>query len=117
MQLLTKKGKAVYSLGFLLTSDLDGVAKAETYLQEKLASFEISNILPDEEILTGCKTDALIRYGIDRWDKLFNPRQLLTLVTYVEIINEAKSKLEIEYEPEKVRSDRNLFGFSFRQVC
>ncbi|MFW6296731.1 MAG: DUF1156 domain-containing protein, partial [Halothece sp.] len=32
---------------------------------------------------------------------LFNPRQLLTLVTYVEIINEAKAKIQAEYEPEK----------------
>ncbi len=35
---------------------------------------------------------------------MFNPRQLLTLVTYVEIINEAKSKLEFEYKPEKVEA-------------
>jgi adenine-specific DNA methylase len=84
--------------------DLDGVAKAEIYLQEKSESFEISNIVPNVEINSGAKTDELIRYGIDRWDKLFNPRQLLTLVTYVEIINEAKSKLQIEYEPEKVEA-------------
>jgi putative DNA methylase len=36
--------------------------------------------------------------------KLFNPRQLLTLVTYVEIINEAKALLQAEYEPEKVEA-------------
>nr|WP_319421493.1 hypothetical protein [Pleurocapsa sp. FMAR1] len=56
----------------------------------------------------------MISIGLDRWDKLFNPRQLLTLVTYVEIINEAKSKLQIEYEPQKGKSDRNLFSFGFR---
>jgi adenine-specific DNA methylase len=44
----------------------------------------------------------LFSVGIDKWHKFFNPRQLLTLVTYLEIINEAKSKLQIEYEPEKV---------------
>lgn len=47
---------------------------------------------------------SMIQKGLDTWDKLFNPRQLLTLVTYVEIINEAKSKLQIEYEPEKVKA-------------
>jgi putative DNA methylase len=99
-----KEGKGSLQFRIPTKLDLDGVAKAETYLQEKLESFEIHDIIPDTEILTGFNTDQLIRYGIDRWDKLFNPRQLLTLVTYVEIINEAKSKLQIEYEPEKVEA-------------
>jgi putative DNA methylase len=80
-----KEGKGGLQFRIPTDLDLDGVAKAETYLQEKLESFEISNIVPDVEINSGAKTDELIRYGIDRWDKLFNPRQLLTLVTYVEI--------------------------------
>ncbi len=99
-----KEGKGGLQFRIPTDFDLDGVAKAEAYLQEKLASFEISDVVPDVEISSGAKTDELIRYGIDRWDKLFNPRQLLTLVTYVEIINEAKSKLQIEYEPEKVEA-------------
>ncbi|HEY9769965.1 MAG TPA: DNA methylase [Coleofasciculaceae cyanobacterium] len=99
-----KEGKGGLQFRIPTDLDLDGVAKAEAYIKEKLESFEISNIVPDVEIYSGAKTDELIRYGIDRWDKLFNPRQLLTLVTYVEIINEAKSKLQIEYEPEKVEA-------------
>ncbi|MGB5634392.1 MAG: hypothetical protein WBM86_16645 [Waterburya sp.] len=43
-------------------------------------------------------------YPPERLHKLFNSRQLLTLITYVEIINETKSKLEFEYEPEKVEA-------------
>ena len=99
-----KEGKG--GLQFRIPTDVDlaGVAKAEAYIKDKLASFKISNIVPNVEVNSGAKTDELIRYGIDRWDKLFNPRQLLTLVTYVEIINEAKSKLEFECEPEKVKA-------------
>jgi adenine-specific DNA methylase len=48
----------------------------------------------DEQIRTFCPT----------WKDMFNPRQLLTLVTYVEILNDAKAKLQIEYEPEKVEA-------------
>ena len=99
-----KEGKGGLQFRIPTNLDIEGVAKAEAYLKEKLASFEVSNIVPDVEINSGAKTDELIRYGINRWDKLFNPRQLLTLVTYVEIINEAKSKLEFEYEPEKVKA-------------
>ena len=35
---------------------------------------------------------SLPEYGLTHWHKFFNPRQLVTLVTYVEIINEAKDK-------------------------
>jgi putative DNA methylase len=111
-----KKGKGGLQFRIPTDFDLDGVAKAEVYLQEKLDSFEISNIVPDVEISSGAKTDELIRYGIDRWDKLFNPRQLLTLVTYVEIINEAKSKLQVEYEPEKVEAIATYLALVFDQV-
>ena len=77
-----KEGKS--SLKFRIPNqiDLDGVAKAKKYIGEKLESFEITDIIPNTEILPGFNTDQLIRYGMNRWDKLFNPRQLLTLVTY-----------------------------------
>jgi adenine-specific DNA methylase len=42
--------------------------------------------------------------GIDRWDKVFNQRQLLTLVTYAEIINEAKALIQAEFEWEKAEA-------------
>ena len=47
-------------------------------------------------------------YGLLKYEDLFNPRQLLTLVTYVEIINEAKALLKAEYEPEKVEAIATL---------
>jgi putative DNA methylase len=99
-----REGKGNLQFRIPINLDLDGVAKAEEYLQTKLESFEISNILPDLEIVSGLKTDELIRYGINRWHKFFNPRQLLTIVTYLEIIQEVKLKLQIEYHLEKVEA-------------
>ena len=99
-----KEGKSSLQFRIPTDLDLDGVVEAEIYLQERLASFEISNILPDVEVTHGHETERLFSIGIDKWHKFFNPRQLLTLVTYVEIINEAKSKLEFECEPEKVKA-------------
>ena len=51
-------------------------------------------------------------YGLIKQSDYFNPRQLLTLVTYVEIINEAKSKLQLEYEPEKVEAIATYLALS-----
>ncbi|MGB5771710.1 MAG: DNA methylase, partial [Crocosphaera sp.] len=65
---------------------------------------DINELIPDLNIPIGEETERLPNIGIEKWSKLFNPRQLLTLVTYLEIINEAKTKLHIEYEPEKVEA-------------
>jgi adenine-specific DNA methylase/REP element-mobilizing transposase RayT len=75
--------------------DLDGVKKA-------VSTLETNDKLPDTQISVGSKTDELLRYGICKWSNLFNHRQLLTLVTYVEIINEVKEKLRLEYESDRV---------------
>ncbi|EAZ87908.1 Predicted DNA methylase containing a Zn-ribbon module, partial [Crocosphaera chwakensis CCY0110] len=93
-----KKGKG--SLEFRIPNqlDLDGVEKAEKYLQENSKQLDINELIPDLNIVDGEKTRELLRYGIEKWSKLFNPRQLLTLVTYLEIINEAKTKLHIELQ-------------------
>jgi len=50
-------------------------------------------------------------YGITEWMQCFNPRQLLTLVTYVEIINEAKALIQAKYEWEKAASLINYLAF------
>lgn len=84
--------------------DLDGVDKAERYLEQNLEAWQANGTLPDIEVSTGSKSDEILRYGIYKWSSLFNPRQLLTLVRYVELLNEAKEKLKIEYEPDKVEA-------------
>ncbi|BAY49786.1 hypothetical protein SAMD00079811_74150 [Scytonema sp. HK-05] len=43
-------------------------------------------------------------YGLRRYEDCFNSRQLLTLVTYIEIINEAKALIQAEYEWEKAQA-------------
>ena len=98
-----KEGKGGLQFRIPTNLDLEGVAKAEKYIEEKLKSFDNSNIFPEEERFDGY-ADRCIAYGLRKSLDYFNPRQLLTLVTYVEIINEAKSKLQVEYEPERVKA-------------
>jgi len=99
-----KQGKGSLEFRIPIDLDLDGVIKAELYINENLTDLQASGVLPDVDVALGEKTNELIRYGINQWLQLFNPRQLLTLVTYVEIINEAKALLQAEYEPEKVEA-------------
>lgn len=100
----SKQGQGSLTFRIPTQLDLDGVEKANSYLESNLQIFQDKNILPNTEILPGFNTDQVLRYGMDRWDKLFNSRQLLTLVTYVEIINEAKILLQAEYELEKAEA-------------
>ena len=96
-----KKGKG--SLEFRIPNDLDimGVKKAENYIEHEIEDWKIKGFFPDVEVTDGQETHRLFAMGINDWSKFFNPRQLVTLVTYLEIINEAKNLIQSEYEWEK----------------
>lgn len=96
-----KKGKGGLEFRIPEDIDFDGITKAQNYLINQLEYFQGSGFLPNTEVTPGQETDRLFGIGIDNWSKFFNPRQLLTLVTYVEIINEAKTLIQSEYEWEK----------------
>ncbi|MEX0270452.1 DUF1156 domain-containing protein [Leptolyngbyaceae cyanobacterium UHCC 1019] len=93
------------SLEFRLPTNVDfnAIEKAKDYLENNLVHYQTLGILPDVEIPYGhqfAERSSLLQQGIDRWDKAFHPRQLLTLVTYVDVINKAKSIIQCEYEPK-----------------
>ncbi|MEG4167277.1 MULTISPECIES: DUF1156 domain-containing protein [unclassified Microcoleus] len=95
------------SLGFRIPErkDLQGIEIAEGRINSKLGDLKNIALIPLEEIPPGLKTEQnYIRTYAKTWAGMFNPRQLLTLVTYVEIINEAKALLQAEYEQEKVEA-------------
>jgi len=79
--------------------DFEGIINSQKQLQMQ----KINDLydFPNEEVIFGDKTKELLRHGIDNWSKLFNPRQLLTLVNYVKIINEVKFLINKESEKEK----------------
>lgn len=99
-----KQGKGSLEFRLPNENDLEGVNKVEQYLQENLEKYNVNQLIPDIGIINGEKTKELIRIGIEKWSQLFNPRQLLTLVTYIEIINDAKLQILAEYELEKAQA-------------
>jgi len=100
-----KKGKG--NLDFRVPDELDinSVNKAISNVDKKFSNLANYNIIPRERReKTGTQAERVFIYGITEASHYFNPRQLLTLVTYVEIINEAKALLQAEYELEKVEA-------------
>jgi len=99
-----KQGKSSLSFRIPTEIDFNGIEKANYYLKEKFSDFQQNNFIPIETIPEGKDLDEQIRIFCPTWGDMFNPRQLLTLVTYVEIINEAKALMQVEYEFEKVEA-------------
>lgn len=57
----------------------------EARLAEKLPEWEALDIVPSESLADGTKTSEPLRYGMTRWQQLFNGRQLLGHGIAVEI--------------------------------
>ena len=81
--------------------DFEGWQKSKDCLSSNLAELESKNLVPVESIVTD--HGQILNY-CQQWFSIFNPRQLLTLVTYIEIINDVKLQLQAEYEPDKVEA-------------
>lgn len=96
-----KKGKG--SLEFRISEkiDLQAWELSKHFLKDNSEELQIKNLIPVEYIINA--HGQILNY-CQQWFQLFNPRQLLTLVTYIEIINEAKTLLKTEYELEKVEA-------------
>jgi adenine-specific DNA methylase len=69
-------------------SEDDNSAVIEAALAEKLPEWEALDLVPNEAIPEGNKTDEPIRYGINAWRDLFSPRQLLCHGFGVELFRE-----------------------------
>ncbi|MEH1895734.1 MAG: DNA methylase [Nostoc sp.] len=97
-----RKGKAVLEFRMPQSVDIDGFQKAEYYLKQNYSYLNIHNLIPTEATSTGLHDSPRnYEYGLRQYEDCFNPRQLLTLVTYVEIINEAKALIQVEHDWEK----------------
>jgi putative DNA methylase len=96
-----KKNKGVLEFRVPIDSELE----KNNLVYEKLQDLLQNNCIPLQEIPSDTQRGPdMYLYGIYFWNEMFNPRQLLTLVTYVEIINEAKSLIFNEYDREKAEA-------------
>jgi len=93
--------------------ELMAVEKASIHLELMKNDIYQGSLIPDSSIPAGKDLDEQIRTFCPTWADMFHPRQLLTLATYVEIINEVKERLRLEYEPEKVEAIATYLALVF----
>ncbi|MFQ6056913.1 MAG: DUF1156 domain-containing protein, partial [Methanosarcinales archaeon] len=72
-------------------NDFDIFAKAEKYLEEKIANWKgLESPLPDEKLMEhSVKQRTPWLYGMKEWQDLFNSRQKLAIVTFLDKIKES----------------------------
>ncbi len=66
----------------------DNSADIAAQLAGKLPEWELLDILPNEVVPIGNKTDEALRYGVKTWRDMFSPRQLLAHGYACEILRE-----------------------------
>jgi putative DNA methylase len=102
-----RKGQGNLEFRIPQRRDFEGIDKASNYLSQKLLELEQLELIPNIEIPYSHmvhERNATAGFGLTHWHKFFNSRQLLTLVTYAQIINEAKTKVQAGYEPDKAEA-------------
>ena len=75
------------------TNEVEAVVCAEERLRDKLPEWEIKGLVPNEPYSENVSDTRPLQYGMPRWCDLFNPRQLLTHLTYLEKFLEEKCRL------------------------
>lgn len=86
---------------FRTPNDLDseGIKRAESLFTKEKDKLAAAGFLPHQPIPSNTHRGTdLYLYGLYNWSDLFNPRQLLTLAKYAEIINDAKAKIRCQYD-------------------
>ena len=73
-----KLGKPKWEKGYRAPREEDNnFAEIEDQLGEKIPQWTALDIVPNEDVPAGSKTDEALRYGMKIWRDMFSPRQLL----------------------------------------
>jgi adenine-specific DNA methylase len=112
-----KEGK---SYRIATEKDLEVFKKAEKYLEEKIRNWRWDfNPIPDEKMppkeTLGFRVQ---RYGILKWGDLFNSRQKLALITFVEKVRQAHEKMLAEgYDEEYAKAVVSYLGLGVNRLA
>jgi adenine-specific DNA methylase len=77
--------------------DLTAVRRAEAALAENLPRWEAAGLVPREPFPGGNDPRPLL-YGMPTWADFFSPRQLLSLVTFLETLREVGAEMRQEMD-------------------
>jgi len=91
--------------------DLAAIRRAEAALAEKLPYWEAAGLVPREQFPSGNDPRPL-RYGMPTWADFFSPRQLLSLVTFLETLREVGAEMQQEMDEQRVAAVETLLALA-----
>ena len=97
---------------FRLPTSEDVVAseRAKTALAERWDDWLADGIIPTEPFPQDTNDQRPNIYGMDRWHKLFAPRQLLAMLTYIEALRELAPEMERELGKDRAATVRTYLA-------
>ena len=97
-------------------TDLEAVLKAEETLSKLLPRWEAEGLVPTETRYVG-PADRSANYGIRHWYEMFSPRQLLSLLTYLEVLNDVREEIRKELPEERTTAVETYLAFAIDKCC
>ena len=96
--------------------DTAGVARAEAALAANWDRWIASGLIPTEAFPKESNDLRPLVYGMDQWYKLFTPRQLLAMVTYLETLRELTTDMERELGRERSKAVRMYLALALNKI-
>ena len=90
--------------------DIDAVGRAEAALAERWDDWLAGGLIPTEQFPKDTNDQRPNTYGMDQWHKLFAPRQMLAMLTYLETLREITPEMEGELGKERADAVRLYLG-------
>ena len=92
------------------SEDVDAPERARTALAERWGDWLAAGLIPTEPFPLDTNDQRPNMYGMDRWYKLFAPRQLLAMLTYLEALREMAPEMERELGKGRAAAVRTYLG-------
>ncbi len=92
--------------------DLEAVRRAEAALAENLPRWDAAGLVPRELFPKVSNDPRPLRYGMPTWADFFCPRQLLSLLTFLETLGEISAELRQELPPERAKAVETYLGLA-----
>lgn len=121
-----RMGQQLYALGIRTgygyefrtptETDLEAVRKAEEALEKLLPRWESEDLVPREPFPEQSNDLRPLRYGMPTWGDFFSPRQLLSFVTYLEVLLSVREEIRKELSEERAKAVETYLAFAFNKA-
>jgi len=98
-------------------TDLSAVRKAEETLEKLLPRWEAEGLVPREPFPEQSNDPRPLHYGMPTWGDFFSPRQLLSLLTYLEVLNDVREEIRKELPEERANAVETYLAFAIDKCC